>query len=76
MLNTDYSALLEQYPIHIPLNQAAPLLGLSPRQLSLLIASGREPFASMGANIGYKQNYVRVYTARLVRYLSGGDLKS
>ena len=76
MLNTDYSVLLEQYPIHIPLNKAAPLLGISPRQLSLLIANGREPFASMGANIGYRQNYVRVYTARLVRYLNGGELKT
>ncbi len=66
--------LCAQYPVHMPLRFAAPLLGLSPRQLSRLIAEGREPFRALGANIGLRQNYVRVYTGRLVRYLSGADL--
>ena len=63
--------LREQYPNHIPLDVAAPLLGVSQRQLSKLIAAGREPFCLIGANIGIQQRYVRVYTERLIAYLNG-----
>jgi hypothetical protein len=33
-----------------------------------------EPFASIGANIGLEQKYTRIYTERLIRYLSGEDM--
>ena len=61
----------ELYPIHIPLEVAAKYLAVSPRRLSKLIAEGRQPFASIGANIGTRQNYARVYTGRLIAYLNG-----
>ena len=51
--------LREKYPNHIP------------RQLSKLIAEGREPFAAIGANIGTSQKYIRIYTERLIAYLNG-----
>ena len=63
--------LREQYPIHIPLDVAAEYLAVSPRRLSKLVAEGRQPFASIGANIGNKQKYIRVYTERLIAYLNG-----
>jgi AraC-like DNA-binding protein len=63
--------LREEYPNHIPLRLAAELLGVSERQLARLVADGREPFARIGANIGTRQRYVRVYTERLIAYLSG-----
>ena len=63
--------LRQKYPNHVPLAVAGKLLGVSPRQLSWLIAEGREPLASVGANIGTKQKYVRVYTERLIAYLNG-----
>lgn len=63
--------LREKYPNHIPLEVAAQFFGVSPRRLSKLIAEGREPFASIGANIGTRQNYVRVYTERMIAYLNG-----
>jgi hypothetical protein len=66
--------LREDYPTFVPAGVAAQLLGLSQRQLSHLVAEGREPFASIGANIGLEQKYVRVYTERLIRYLSGDDM--
>jgi len=50
---------------------AGKLLGVSPRQLSKLIAEGREPFIYFGANIGIKQKYVRIYTERLIAFLNG-----
>ena len=52
--------LREKYPNHIPLQQASEYLGVSPRQLSKLIAEGREPFAAIGANIGTSQKYIRI----------------
>ena len=55
----------------IPLEVASKYLGVSPRQLSKLIADGREPYASIGANIGTRQNYARIYTERMISYLSG-----
>lgn len=67
--------ITEQYPNWIPLKEAAPLLGVSPRQLTRLIADGREPFASLGADIGVNQHYCRIYTNRLVKYLSGEDVQ-
>jgi hypothetical protein len=63
--------LRELYPIHIPLDVAAQYLAVSPRRLSQLIADKRHPFASIGANIGTTQRYVRVYTERLIAYLNG-----
>ncbi len=63
--------LREKYPNHIPLNEAAKYLGVSPRQLSMLVAEGREPFSLFGANIGLKQRYTRIYTERMIAYLNG-----
>ncbi|MBO5019645.1 MAG: hypothetical protein J6D52_03155 [Clostridia bacterium] len=63
--------LREKYPNHVKLEVAGKLLGVSPRQLSLLIAEKREPFCYLGANIGKKQRYCRVYTERLIAYLNG-----
>lgn len=67
--------LLEQYPTWIPHKIAGPILGVSPRRLSWLIASGRKPYCDLGANIGINQNYVRVYTDRLIKYVCGEDLQ-
>ncbi len=63
--------LREKYPNHIPLKVASQFLGVSPRQLSMLIADNREPFASIGANIGTRQKYARIYTERMIAYLNG-----
>jgi hypothetical protein len=63
--------LRQEHPNHVPLRIAAPLLGVSERRLARLIADGREPFAQLGANIGMRQRYARVYTERLIAYLSG-----
>jgi len=63
--------LRAEYPTHMPVRIAAPLLGVSERLLSQLVAEGREPFASIGANIGRRQRYVRIYTERLIAYLAG-----
>ena len=62
--------LRQKYPNHVPLAVAGKLLDVSPRQLSRLVAEGREPFASIGANIGTRQNYVRIYTERLIAFLN------
>ena len=62
--------LRQEYPNHVPLKVAAAFFGVSPRQLSWLIAERREPFASIGANIGTRQKYIRIYTEPLIRYLS------
>ena len=67
--------LLAQYPNWIPLKAASKILGVSPRQLTALIASGREPYCKIGANIGIKQNYTRIYTDRLLNYVCGEDLR-
>lgn len=64
--------LRQEYPNHVPLRIAAPLLGVSERQLARLVADGREPFAGIGADIGSRQRYIRIYTGRLIAYLSGG----
>lgn len=63
--------LRKEYPIYIKLDVAGRYLGVSPRQLSKLIAEGRKPFSLIGANIGTTQRYVRVYTERLIAYLNG-----
>lgn len=63
--------LRRQYPNHVPLDVEAKLLGASRRQLSFLVAEGREPFCLIGANIGTTQRYVRIYTERLIAYLNG-----
>lgn len=63
------------YPIYMPVGVAAELLGVSQRQLSHLIAEGREPFCSFGVNIGLNgQRYAKIYTMRLLRYLTGDDM--
>ena len=74
MTNKQAEALLKQYPVYLPKQVAAQLLDISPRQLSWLVAEGRKPFASFGANIGTRQRYVRIYTAPLIRYLCDGKL--
>lgn len=66
--------LREKYPNFIPLEEASKYLGVSPRQLSRLIAEGREPYALLGGNIGTRQKYSRVYTGRLIAYLRGEPL--
>ena len=63
--------LREEHPNYVPLEIASQYLGVSPRQLSKLIADGREPFASIGANIGTNQKYVRIYTERLISFMNG-----
>ncbi len=63
--------LRDKYPNHIPLSEASKFLGVSPRQLSRLVAEKREPFCLIGAHIGTKQKYVRIYTERMIAYLSG-----
>ena len=63
--------LREEHPNFVPLKVAAEYLGMSPRKLSELIAAGREPYASIGGNIGTKQRYIRIYTERLIAYLNG-----
>jgi hypothetical protein len=63
--------LRNDYPNHIPLKVAAPLLGVSERRLTCLIAEGRKPFSDIGANIGNRQKYARIYTERLIAYLDG-----
>ena len=62
--------LRKEYPNYVPLSVAAPYLGVSPRQLSWLVAEGRQPFASIGSNIGTRQRYVRIYTEPLIALLS------
>ena len=44
--------LREKHPNFVPLKVAAKYLGMSPRQLSKLIAAGRKPYADLGGNIG------------------------
>ena len=61
--------LRREYPNHMPVKIAAPCLGVSARQLSWLVAEGREPFASIGADIGTRQRYVRIYTEPLIKLL-------
>lgn len=63
------------YPNHVPLHIASELLGVSSRQLSRLVAEGREPYSLIGGNIGIRQRYVRIYTERLIAYLSGCPLE-
>lgn len=63
--------LRQNYPNHIPLRVAAPLLGVSERQLARLVADGRKPFSDIGADVGTRQRYVRIYTERLIAYLNG-----
>ena len=63
--------LRRMYPNHIPLKVAAKYLGVSPRQLSKLIAEEREPIKHLGGNIGTRQKYIRVYTERLIAYKNG-----
>jgi hypothetical protein len=71
MNKTTVMKLRQEYPTHIPLRVAAPLLGISERRLSALIAEGRKPFSDIGANIGVWQKYARIYTERMIAYLKG-----
>lgn len=52
MDNKATNKLRREYPNFTPLKVASELLGVSPRQLSKLVAEGREPFCLLGANIG------------------------
>lgn len=61
--------LRREYPNHVPIDVAASFLGVSPRQLSWLVAEGREPFASIRANIGARQRYIHIYTEPLISLL-------
>ena len=63
--------LRKLYPNHTPLHVASKYLGVSPRQLSKLIADERPPFCAIGANIGTNQRYIRIYTERLIAYNNG-----
>ena len=63
--------LRQEHPNFVPLEIAGPYLGVSARQLSVLGAEGREPYSLIGANIGTRQRYVRIYTERLIAYLNG-----
>lgn len=74
MTKRQANELRQRYPNHVPRQVAADLLGVSPRQLSWLVAEGRKPFASFGANIGARQRYIRIYTEPLLRYLCDGEL--
>ena len=67
--------LRQAHPNHVPLQIASELLGVSPRQLSRLVAEGRGPYSLIGGNIGTKQRYVRIYTERLIAYLNGCPLE-
>jgi len=71
MDKTTAAELRLEYPNYVPVRIAALLLGLSERQLSRLVSEGRQPFAGIGANIGIRQRYVRIYTERLIGYLCG-----
>ena len=67
--------LRKEYPNYVPVKVAAIYLGVSARQLSWLVAEGRQPYASIGGNIGTNQKYIRIYTELLIALLSeqGGD---
>ena len=67
--------LRKEFPTHIPLRVAAPLLGVSERRLSALIVEGRKPFSDIGANIGIRQKYARIYTERLIAYLTSSEFQ-
>lgn len=75
MDNKATNKLRKEYPNYTPLKLASELLGVSPRQLSKLVAEGREPFCRLGANIGSSQRYIRIYTERLIAYLNGSSLE-
>ena len=62
MDNKATNKLRREYPNFTPLKVASELLGVSPRQLSKLVAEGRKPFCLLGANIGTRQRYIRIYT--------------
>lgn len=62
--------LRKEHPNFVPVKVAASYLGVSPRQLSWLVAEGRQPFATIGGNIGTRQRYVRIYTEPLIALLS------
>ena len=70
MDNKATNKLRREYPNFTPLKVASELLGVSPRQLSKLVAEGL-----LGANIGTRQRYIRIYTERLIAYLSGNSLE-
>jgi hypothetical protein len=73
MNKSTLTQLRKDYPNHVPLRVAGELLGVSERRLSRLIAEGRKPLSDFGADIGIGQKYARVYTERLIAYLSGKD---
>ena len=46
--NKATNKLRREYPNFTPLKAASELLGVSPRQLSKLVAEGRKPFCLLG----------------------------
>ena len=73
MTRAEANEIRKKYGPHLPLHVAGAYLGVSPRQLAWLVAEGREPFASFGANIGTRQRYIRIYTEPLIRFLCGEE---
>lgn len=73
MKKKDIAMLRSEYPVNVPLRIAAPYFAVSARQLSRLIADGREPYCSIGANIGTRQRYTRIYTERMIAYLNANQ---
>ena len=65
--------LRREYPNHVPIDVAAPFLGVSPRRLTQLGGEGRRSFAPLGANLNARQRYVRIYTEPLISLLCSRD---
>lgn len=68
--------LRKEHPNIVPLKVAAPLLGMSARKLSELVADGREPYCRLGGNIGVTKRIVFIYTERFIAYMSGSDMEA
>lgn len=65
--------LRQEHPNYVPLDVAAQFFGVSALRFSWLVAEGREPFTSVGANIGTKQRYVQIYAEPLIKLLCSED---
>lgn len=75
MTKKELDELRKAHPHTVPLRVASQYLEISERRLSALVAEGREPFCHIGANIGNKQRYVRIYTERLIAYLTASGME-
>lgn len=67
--------LRKEHPNFMAPRDAAPLLGMSARKLSELVAEGRAPYHQLGGNIGVTKRIVFIYTERLIAYLNGQPLE-